>query len=295
MSRTCFINSIFAIVLMSQSACAQKKVNAFYLGHSLSDPIIDRIDAMVDHHEELDFSFRYQTNPGSSLKQSWEIKGKGYPVNNPFYAGYYHEQYGLPTGKFDVFVLTESVLRRMDNIHETYQYADSFYTFAARHNPDIQIYLYEVWHCINSGTPTACPWDVDANTWRPRLDDDLPMWESVVDTLNSRFKPKKPVRLIPGGQGMAALYDAVIAGTVPGVSSLDDLFSDDIHINGIASYFVSCIHFATIYGQSPVGLPNELTSMWGDPFDENPTPEQASRLQEIAWHVVQNYQKSAGG
>ncbi len=283
-----------AMVCCTQWVCAQpRKIHAAYIGHSLSDPVIDRIYAMANHHQQVEFSFRYQTNAGSSLKQSWEIKEKGYEVVNPFYAGYYDEQYGLPTGNFDVLVLTESVPRRMENIHETYQYADSFYVFATRHNPDIQIYLYEVWHCIHSGTPTGCPWDVDANPWRQRLDDDLPMWESVVDTLNERFKPQKPVRLIPGGQGMAALHDAVLAGEIPGISALEDLFSDDIHINGIAGYFVACIHFATLYGQSPMGLPNVLTDMWGRPYEDDPTPEQALKLQELAWKVVRTHRASS--
>lgn len=299
-----FLLTVFLTTVLLQVGCGQQKksefqaaddqginnIRAFYIGHSLSNPIVGRVHSLAHHHEKAEFSIRYQTNPGSSLQQSWEIRNEGYAAIEPYYAGYYDTRYGLPAGGSDVLVLTESVPRHLgEGIGRTYQYADSLYRFAVEYNPDIQVYLYEIWHCIYSGTPTGCYYDIDANPWRQRLDDDLPMWESVVDTLNSRFNPAKPVKLIPGGQGMAALYDAVMAGDLPGVSTLEDLFIDDIHISGISAYLVACIHFATIYGESPVGLPNVLTDMWGNPYKDNPTPEQAAILQEIAWKVVSEY------
>lgn len=51
---------------------------------------------------------------------------------------------------------------------------------------------------------------------------------------------------------------------------------DDIHPSQIGIYFVSLVHFATLYRQSPVGLPS-LTDI-GDPL--------ARTLQCIAWEVV---------
>jgi hypothetical protein len=54
--------------------------------------------------------------------------------------------------------------------------------------------------------------------------------------------------------------------------------ADDIHHNATFAYFIAMVHFATIYGQTPVGLPVR-----------NGVPAAMARqFQEIAWDVVRN-------
>ncbi len=53
---------------------------------------------------------------------------------------------------------------------------------------------------------------------------------------------------------------------------------DDVHMNHIGIYFVSLVHYATLYGKSPVGLPH-LYSI-GEKLGKT--------LQCIAWDVVRN-------
>jgi hypothetical protein len=265
----------------------------FYIGHSLSDQIPDMVASLSNDHPELSFDdWRYQTIPGSPLRWSWETKDRDdYSPAHPFLYPFHHPVYGLPAGGYDILVLTESVPRYWSIIDETYQYADSFFVYATQYNPGIQVFLYEDWHCILSGTPTACAYDIDANPWRQRLSDDLPMWESVVDTLNSRFNPDPPVCLIPAGQGLAMLYDSIQAGVVPGVAYILDLFADDIHLTDVGKYFVACIHFAMIHNASPIGLTHQLNNMWGSPFNA-PSPALALKLQQIAWQAVNIYPKT---
>ncbi len=285
---------IFIIVLLTffnQFAFGQN-VKAFYVGHSLSDQIPDMVKSLSDDHEDVNFDWVYQSIPGSPLSWQWERKdAMDYTPNPPHYYGFYDETGGLPTGDFDVLVLTESVPRYLSIIELTYQYADSFFVFANLHNPNIRVYLYEDWHCLLSGTPTGCDYDVDANPWRQRLEDDLPMWESVVDTLNTRFNPSNPVCLIPAGQGLARVYDSIVAGALPGLNNIEDLFSDDIHLNDVGKYFVACVHFATIHERSPVGLTNQLQVWWGGDFDA-PSEELALAFQEIAWQTVLDYPRT---
>lgn len=284
---------LFLIPFFSTFLRSQDNLKAFYIGHSLSDGIIDMVNSLSADHPSLDFSFRYQTIPGSPLRWNWQAKDRDdYTVNNPFYCGFYHEEYGLSAGDFDVLVLTESVPRYRSIIDDTYQYADSFYLYATTYNPDIRIYIYEVWHCILSDTPNPCHYDVPASPWRQRLTDDLPMWESVVDTLNSRYNPVTPVCLIPAGQGLATLYDSIQAGVIPGISSMNDLFADDIHLNDLGRYFVACIHFSMIHGITPEGLTNQLHGMWGNPYTTIPTPAQALKFQKMAWDVANHYPNS---
>ena len=265
---------------------------AFYIGHSLSDQIPDMVQSLSDDDPSVLFSWAYQSIPGAPLRWHWDRKNAMDFLENPpqFYA-FYNADNGLPAGSYDVLVLTESVPRYWDIIDESYAYADSFTNYALNFNPDIRIYLYEDWHCILSGTPTGCAYDIDSNPWRQRLTDDLSMWESVVDTLNRRYPLQNPICLIPGGQGLAAMYDSIQTGTVPGISSMSDLFSDDIHLNDSGKYYIACIHFAMIHGKSPEGLTNQLQHWWGGDLGAPPA-DLALKMQQMAWETVLRYPKS---
>lgn len=279
--------TLAAFMLFQGTALAQTTQKAFYIGHSLSDQIAEMLLSMTEDDATISFDAVYQTIPGSPLRWNWE-SGTNYTPNPPFYYGYNHPTGGLPNGTFTTLVLTEAVARYPAIIDETYEYSELFYEYAMNYNPDTRVFIYEVWHCINSGTPTGCEDDVDANPWRQRLTDDLPMWEGVVDNLNNKYNPAVPVCLIPGGQGMARLYDEIELGTVPGIDTITDIFTDDHHISDIGKYFIACIHFATLFEQSPVGLPHELENVWGVPF-EAPGAALALRLQEIALQTVTQY------
>ena len=271
---------------------AQPPVRVFYIGHSLSDQIPDMVASLAGDHPAVDFDWAYQSIPGAPLRWQWDRKdADDYLENPPYYYAFYSPEGGLAAGNVDMLVLTEAVPRYGDLIEETYEYADSFFVYATTYNPNIRVFLYEDWHCLESGTPTGCAYDVDSNPWRQRIEDDLPMWESVVDTLNARFNPVHPVCLIPAAQGLAHVYDSIQAGVMPGLSSIHDLFSDDIHLTDVGKYVVACIHFATLLETSPVGLTNQLQVWWGGDFTP-PSPELALKFQEIAWEVATQYAHS---
>jgi hypothetical protein len=283
----------FLFFLSALPAFAQHQ-QVFYVGHSLSDQIPDMCKSLSEDHALASMDWRYQWIPGAPLRWQWQRwAANDYDPAPPHYYGFYHPQQGLPSAQFDVLVLTESVPRTYApwGIEETYLYADSLYMFATQYRPDIRVFLYEVWHCLKSGTPTGCDWDTDASPWRQRLDDDLPMWESAVEYLNQKYQPEIPVCLIPAGQGLARLHDAITAGTVPGLQSIEELFSDDIHLTDQGKYFVACIHFAMIHNTSPMGLTNQTQVWWGGDFNA-PSPALATRMQEIALETVQEYPKT---
>jgi len=288
-----FLGKIFGLLLVSglmagDVAVAQNQ-KVFYIGHSLSDQIPDMVKSLSDDHPQVGLDWRYQWIPGAPLWWQWDRKAmQDYNPIPPHYIGFYVPAGGLPEGGFDVLVLTESVPRHWASIGDTHQFADSFFVYANQFNPNLRVFIYEIWHCLDSGTPTGCDYDLDSNPWRQRLTDDLPMWQSVVDTLNTRFSPANPICLIPAGQGLAALYDSIQAGVVPGVNQIDDLFYDRIHLNDVGKYFIACIHFAAIHQKSPVGLTNQTQVWWGGNFNP-PSPALALKFQEIAWQTVNNY------
>ena len=72
----------------------------------------------------------------------------------------------------------------------------------------------------------------------------------------------EPVQVIPAGQAMARLADAIDAGQVPGFDDITQFFEDDVHPNGKGLYFLALVHAATIDGRDPRGLPPLLTRTW---------------------------------
>lgn len=205
----------------------------------------------------------------------------------------------LPTGRFDAVVMTEAVpLANHMAEGGSIRHATQFYQLAVSAAPDTRVFLYETWHSLDSGTGRPVEHDRNADIpWRQRLEDDLPRWQEVVDGVNaSRAPGQHPMALIPAGQAMARLHDAIAAGTVPGLDSIHDLFHDDIHPNESGLYFVAMVHYAVLVGQSPVGLPYALNERYGLPIRglaEQMTAPLATRLQEIAWEAVQAHAAGA--
>lgn len=261
---------------VSEHLADGSSVKPFYIGHSLTDYIPEMIASWTN----MDWGF--QSIPGAPLRWQWQRMAAAdlgsYP---PHEVTFYDPDYGLPRGDYSALVLTESVPRNSENIEDTLDYAGRFVDYALKHNPASRIYIYEVWHCVYSGTRKDCGEDFDSRTWRQRLDDDLPMWNSLVADLNRRFDTVQPICLIPGGQGLARLYDAMMAGTVPDLKQIEDLFEDDIHLNDIGRYFVSALHYGILFQESPVGLKHQVYNQWGGLF-AGPNQQQATRLQQIA-------------
>lgn len=66
------------------------------------------------------------------------------------------------------------------------------------------------------------------------------------------------------------------------------LYADDgSHPTFLGTYLAACVMYATIFGESPEGLPHELHEDWGMSlvFDR----EKAALLQTVAWETVQEF------
>ncbi|MCF6279565.1 MAG: T9SS type A sorting domain-containing protein [Flavobacteriaceae bacterium] len=263
--------------------------NTFFLGHSL---INFDVPNMVDQFSIASSNpFSYDANIGNGATLSWHW-------NNPTTGQGDQWDLTLPLGGYENFILTEAVplLNHLQS-SDTYGYTDNFCSFANQYNPNIQYYLYETWHCTNSGNGSTsgsggypCDWDTESNTpWRNRIDIDLEKWESIADSIN--LTHPNPMLIIPAGQALGRLADSIDNGEVPGLSSVFDLFVDEYHLDNRGNYFIACVVYTVIHGASPVGLPNQLTDPYGNLYTVYPTPEQAAIMQEIARQTVCDYQR----
>lgn len=157
-------------------------------------------------------------------------------------------------------------------------------------SPEARVYLLETWHELDSGTPV----DGDPNSrlsWRERLDADLPAWEQAAAAASAQLGGA-PVQLIPAGQAMAQLADAIGQGEVPGLTTPQDLFADDIHPNAKGLYFLAMVNVAALTGASPEGLPAKLTRTWPS-RDAVIADDLAAVMQRIAWEAVSGYRPAA--
>jgi hypothetical protein len=58
-------------------------------------------------------------------------------------------------------------------------------------------------------------------------------------------------------------------------------------MNDLGNQFVALVHYAVLYGKSPVGLPHALLRGDGTPA-EVPDPELARLMQEVAWAAARS-------
>jgi hypothetical protein len=85
--------------------------------------------------------------------------------------------------------------------------------------------------------------------------------------------------LCPGGPSLLRLEKEIATGGLPGVSDFGTFaFADGIHLSPGATYLVTLVHYACIFGEKPEGRVTWAMS--------GLTKEQAQVLQRIAWETV---------
>ena len=250
----------------------------FWVGHSLTGFKMPQMVGEIAESLGLTYSWNAQIGIGAPLIWNWDNSATTSQVDS---------RSVLPEGGYDVLVLTEALpLINHTTWSDTSTYAGLFHDLVAG-QPGAQTYLYETWHCLDSGTPAGCAYDEqDDVAWRPRLDQDHSRWQGIVDAVNlNRSGPA--MKLAPVGQAMAALYDEIEAGNMPGLTSIADVFADDIHPNNKGFYFVALVHTAVIYGVDVRGAAHALNAQYGNAYPDLPSQELATAMQNLVWDVIQ--------
>ena len=238
--------------------------NVFFLGHSLQGWHAAAMIANFSAHAGVTYRYKSAIGNGANLMWQWD---------HPTTAEGHNPRTTLGAEPFDVLVMTEAIpLATHVQWSDSVANAGRFLALAYAQNPNVQAYLYETWHSRN------------VDDWRGQLDSDRALWMSIVNGVNAAH-PGRDMLLIPGGRAMAALVDRIEAGGVPGISSVDALFVDDIHLSDTGWYFIAMVQYATILRRSPVGLPAATTNRFGVAIP--PPPASAVPvMQAIAWQVV---------
>ena len=236
--------------------------NVLFVGHSLINWDMPKMMAALATDADRDHSWDAQIGLGGSIQLQWERSAAGVNARD-----------ALATGNYDVLVMTEAIpLESHYQWSGSVEYAGNFYALAQQHRPGTRVFMYETWH------------ETDEPNWRGRIDTDRALWERIIDEVNAANEGPD-MEMIPAGTALGQLVDRIAAGGVPGLTSRDQLFDDNIHMTDLGNYFVACVQFATIYRMSPVGLTARTVNEFDTPYD-TPSPEAARLMQEVAWEVV---------
>lgn len=239
--------------------------DVLFVGHSLVGTTMPRmLDALLPASQAV----RAQVINGASLAYNWDHGAGAEGVN---------ARAALPTGVYGTLILTEAVpLRGHLQWSNTYGVARDYAALAWAANAATRVMIYETWHDIGSS----------ATAWRAALTTDRALWQGIADHVNAAKPAGAPtVGIVPGGQALGLMHDATVTGRGQGITQIQQLFSDQIHLNDAGNYLIALVQAAAISGRSPVGLTHNLTGASGQSFG-GWTADQTILFQHIAWEAA---------
>lgn len=243
-----------------------------FVGHSLIGPVLPGMVERSAAAQGVELRAQMQIINGAPLRWNWEHSAEGQGGDG---------RRMLEQGRIAHLVLTEAIplanhLQWSDSAGFARRWAEA----AWQANPQAQVWIYETWHSLDSGTGRKVEHDTLAHVpWRQRIADDWANWQGLAASAGPG------VRVIPAGQAMGRLADEIGKGSVPGLRDIRDVFSDDIHLNDRGLYMAAMVMHASLTGRDPRGLPARLVRQWQSRAAV--TEPMARRMQEIAWEVVQ--------
>jgi hypothetical protein len=268
-----------------------KTLRVYFVGNSVTDTI--RYGALGDLAKARGDRLIWGRHmiPGAPLAWIWKHPDSGF--NQPPF-GYYPK--ALTKYEWDVLCLQpfDRLLSWKDGGDECdVLLCQKFIKLARKKSPDVRVYVYERWP--RRDDPKKGDYCLDyAKKWVRKY---TGHWDGTNETrdyferLTERLtlatrgsmpgSPVRPVLLVPAGDVLYEVDRRMRAGKIPGYRDVGQLYADGIHLNDAGSYVVGCTFFATLFKQSPVGLPAAPYKVRDERF--------ARAVQETVWEVVRRH------
>jgi hypothetical protein len=176
---------------------------------------------------------------------------------------------------------------------------DNYVAFGLQQNPKMRFFIQNNWAGFNmDGNLAGRMMGRGAKQWDQTTVEDLKTLNTTCENafndqikkINEKYKADEKIArevafIIPTSEGNTELRTLIIKKEFPGLDKQSDLFADQIgHPKPVLWTFNSYMHFACIYGKSPIGMPIPavLKRANNPKFDADFN----KRLQELAWKTV---------
>jgi len=272
MARQCWTLSL-ALIALTPAAWAAGTKRVYLIGNSLTDNVrYTGLQKLAESRGHKHIWGRHMI-PGAPIWWLWQHPDQGFR-QDPF------GTYPKALGDYEWDAVTLQPFSMYSKEHE---HARKFVGLATRKSPKVQFYIYAQWMTRDRDFDRY--WlttKLQKNKWGCGF---KAHYETLVEELRQDFPDIKPVRLIPVGHAMFLLNQKMKAGLVPGYADIRQVYTDGIHLNNVGSYIVGCTFFATLYEETPVGLP--VDGYTPEHTGDAPLDAKLARIiQETAWEVV---------
>jgi hypothetical protein len=253
----------------------------FYASHSLMWDVPDPFAEATKAYGMTNHSVAIQRMGFSRTQQFWDQPEAQSQAKK-----------ALKAGNLEVFVMSP-----MDMPDKG---VEEFVKLGILNNPNLRCYVQNNWAGFNNDGQKAqqsmqLMMSGRLKQWDQSTEEDLKTlntecekaFEAQVKQINESIG-HQVLFIIPTSQANTTLRTKIIRKEFPGLEKQSQLFLDQIgHPTPPLVALNMYLHFATIYGRSPVGLPipsilkRANNSKWDESFNK--------ALQELAWNTVINY------
>ena len=265
----------------AQTAAVPDGQHMFYASHSLMWDVPAPLAEMVKAYGITNHTLSMQQKGFSRTQAFWdepEAQSQG--------------KQALKKGNLDDFIMSP-----MDMPDKG---VEEFVKLGILNNPHMRFFVQNNWAGFNNDGQKAqqsmqLMMSGKLKSWDQTTEEDLKTlntecekaFETQVKQINEQLG-HQVLFIIPTSQANTELRARIIRKEFPGLDNQSDLFLDQIgHPKPPLVALNAYLHFATIYGRSPVGLPiptilkKANNPKWDDAFNK--------ALQELAWKTVINY------
>ena len=191
-------------------------------------------------------------------------------------------------GKYDTLIVTEaSEIASQILWTDTLMNAATFHKAMLAGNPKGEVWLYDSWDSTGG----------DVATWMRKTRADYLWYQCIASWVNKDPAfAKNPMRLLPAGQMLVNVGEAIQAGKVPGLKSPKVLFhSDGQHASNLANYVLAMTVYASLYGQKPELTGVKPSTKMGEVYIDLPPAATLTALRDLVWDKLKAFEKAGPG
>lgn len=280
---------LLALLLRPAAPAPAKTLRVYHIGNSVTDTLNYEAFGKLSESRGNRYLFGRHMIPGAPLAWIWDHPDSGF-TTEPF--GFYPK--ALPGYVWDAVTL-QPFDRLLDaDRNSDLPVAKRFIDLALKKSPGARFYIYSRWPRREEPSPGVFVLDYDKK-WLRRYtggfdgtEETRDYFETLTHALRKLYpRLKDRLFLVPVGDVLYELSQRMKAGKVAGYTSISQVYKDGIHFNAVGSYIVGCTFYATLYRESPQGLPSAAYTV--------DNPALARTIQDAVWKVVRAHPLSGVG